>query len=183
MFDYFRNNIKFLMGILMLLIIPAFVLVGVEGYSNLRESRDIVAKVGQLDIAREEWDAAHRNEIDRLVASMPGIERSLIDNESSRFATLERLINERVLALAADEGLYLATDQRLARELTQDPSIASLRRPDGTLDVERYQQLLRAQPRPLPHGHNAVRKPALAEKEYQAPRPPHKRLAANPVVS
>lgn len=145
MFDYFRNNIKFLMGFLMLLIIPAFVLVGVEGYSNLRENRDIVAKVGQLDITREEWDAAHRNEIDRLVASMPGIERSLIDNESSRFATLERLINERVLALAVDEGLYLATDQRLARELTQDPNIAALRRPDGTLDVERYQQLLRAQ--------------------------------------
>ncbi len=145
MFDFFRNNIKFLMGILLLLIIPAFVLVGVEGYTNLRENRDIVAKVGSIDITRQEWDAAHRNEMDRLVASLPGIERSLIDNESSRFATLERLINDRVMALAAQEGLFIATDQRLAQELTQDPTIASLRRPDGTLDVERYQQILRAQ--------------------------------------
>ncbi len=145
MFDFFRNNIKFLMGFLMLLIIPAFVLFGVEGYSNLREGRDVVAKVGRVDITRQEWDFAHRNEIDRLVASMPGIERSLLDNEASRFDTLERLINERVLAQASAEGLYLTTDQRLARELTQDPSIAALRRPDGSLDVERYQQLLRAQ--------------------------------------
>ena len=145
MFDFFRSNIKFLMALLLLLIIPAFVLVGVEGYSNLRENRDIVAKVGRTDITRQEWDFAHRNEIDRLVASMPGIERSLLDNEASRFATLERLVNERVVALAAEQGLLIATDQRLALELTQDPTIASLRRPDGTLDVERYQQLLRAQ--------------------------------------
>jgi peptidyl-prolyl cis-trans isomerase D len=145
MFDYFRNNIKFLMGFLMLLIIPAFVLVGVEGYTNLRETREVVAEVGPLQITRPEWEAAHRNDIDRLVAQVPGLDRSLVDNESSRLATLERLVNERVLALAAEEGLYLATDQRLARELAQDPSIAALRRPDGSLDVERYQQLLRAQ--------------------------------------
>lgn len=145
MFDFFRSNIKFLMVILLLLIVPAFVLVGVEGYSNLGENRDVVAKVGRTDISRQEWELAHQNEVDRLVQAMPGIERSLLDNEASRFATLERLINERVMTLAAEQGLLLTTDQRLALELTQDPTIASLRRPDGTLDVERYQQLLGAQ--------------------------------------
>jgi len=119
--------------------------VGVEGYGNLGENRDIVAKVGSIEITRPQWDEAHRNEVDRMLASLPGIERSLIDNEASRFATLERLINDRLLTLAAQEGLFIATDQRLAQELTQDPTIASLRRPDGTLDVERYQQILRAQ--------------------------------------
>jgi peptidyl-prolyl cis-trans isomerase D len=145
MFDFFRSNIKLLMGLLMVLIVPAFVLVGVEGYGNLGENRDIVAKVGHTEITRQEWETAHGNEIDRLVASIPGIERSLLDNEASRFATLERLINQRILTLAAEQGLLMATDQRLALELTQDPTIASLRRPDGTLDVERYQQLLSAQ--------------------------------------
>ena len=145
MFDFFRNNIKFLMGLLMLLIIPSFVLFGIEGYSSFRESRDIVAKVGKTEITRQEWDAAHRNEIDRLVANMPGVDRSLLDNEATRLSTLERMVNDRVLALAAQDGLFMATDQRLARELTQDPTIASLRKADGSLDVERYQQLLRAQ--------------------------------------
>lgn len=145
MFDFFRNNMKFLMGLLMLLIIPSFVLFGIEGYSSFRESRDIVAKVGKVEITRQEWDAAHRNEVDRLVASMPGMDRSLLDNETTRLATLERMVNDRVLSLAAQDGLFLATDQRLARELTQDPNIAALRKPDGTLDVARYQELLRAQ--------------------------------------
>ncbi len=145
MFDFFRNNMKFLMGLLMLLIIPSFVLFGIEGYSSFREGRDVVAKVGKLEISRQEWDATHRNEVDRLVASMPGMDRSLLDNETTRLATLERMVNERVLSLAAQDGLFLATDQRLARELTQDPNIAALRKPDGTLDVARYQELLRAQ--------------------------------------
>lgn len=145
MFDFFRNNMKFLMGLLMLLIIPSFVLFGIEGYSSFRESRDVVAKVGKIDITRQEWDATHRQEVDRLAASMPNIDRSLLDSEATRLATLERMVNERVLSLAAQDGLFLATDQRLARELAQDPSIASLRKPDGSLDVERYQQLLRAQ--------------------------------------
>lgn len=145
MFDYFRNNIKFLMGFLMLLIIPSFVLFGIEGYSSFREGKDVVAQVGKTDISRQEWLAAHQNEVDRLVASMPGVDRALLDNEDSRLATLERLVNDRVLALAATEGLFLTTDQRLARELTQDPAIAALRQPDGTLDVERYRELLRGQ--------------------------------------
>lgn len=145
MFDFFRNNIKFLMAVLIILIIPAFVLFGVEGYSGLREGRDVVAEVGKIEITRQQWDAAHRNEMERLSAQLPGVDRSLFDNEASRLESLERLVNQQLLALAAQDGLLFATDARLARELTQDPTIASLRRADGSLDVERYQQLLRAQ--------------------------------------
>lgn len=145
MFDFFRNNIKFLMGLLILLIIPSFVLFGVEGYSNFRENRDVVAHVGKTEITRQEWDATHRAEVDRMVANMPGVDRSLLDNAAGRRATLDRMVNDRVLSLAAQDGRFLATDQRLARELTQDPGIARLRQADGKLDLERYQQLLRAQ--------------------------------------
>ncbi|GAB3189241.1 SurA N-terminal domain-containing protein [Hydrogenophaga aquatica] len=145
MFDYFRNNMKFLMGFLMLLIIPSFVLFGIEGYSRFRESTDVVAKVGKLEISRQEWDAAHRREVDRLAASMPGLDRSLLETEEARLGTLERMVTERVLALAAQDAHMVASDQRLARELSQDPAIAALRRADGTLDAERYRELLRAQ--------------------------------------
>src|SRR5690606_6558473 len=37
------------------------------------------------------------------------------------------------------------SDQRLARELQSNPTIAAMRRPDGTLDVEAYRQLLSRQ--------------------------------------
>jgi peptidyl-prolyl cis-trans isomerase D len=145
MFDFFRNNMKFMMGLLMLLIIPSFVLYGVERYNRFRESADVVAKVGKMDITRQEWDAAHRNEVDRLAASMPGIDRAVLETEAARLGTLERMVDERVLALAAQDAHIVTPDQRLARALTDDPAIAALRRADGTLDAERYRELLRAQ--------------------------------------
>jgi peptidyl-prolyl cis-trans isomerase D len=41
--------------------------------------------------------------------------------------------------------LLTTSDQRLARELQGNPQIAALRKPDGSLDMDRYRQLLSAQ--------------------------------------
>jgi peptidyl-prolyl cis-trans isomerase D len=145
MFDFFRNHIKIFMGLLMLLIIPSFVLFGVEGYTDFRNSAEPVAVVGRDKITQEQLDAAHRDETERLLASMPQLDRAMLNSDVAQRATLERMLDERVLALAADQMHFITSDQRLARELVQDPNIAALRQPDGTLDVQRYQELLRTQ--------------------------------------
>ncbi len=141
MFDYFRNNMKYFMGLLMLLIIPGFVLLGVEGYSGFRDSAEPVAKVGRLKITDQEWEAAHRNEVERRSQSMPNIDKALFETRAARMDTLERMVDERVLALAAQKQNFVTTDQRLARELASDPDIAAVRRADGTLDMAAYDQL------------------------------------------
>ncbi len=141
MFDFFRNNMKFFMGLLMLLIIPGFVLLGVDGYSSFRESAEPVAKVGGTKITEQEWEAAHRNEVDRRSQSMPNIDKALFETRAARMDTLERMVDERVLAQAAQKQHFVTTDQRLARELASDPDIAAVRRPDGTLDMAAYDQL------------------------------------------
>jgi len=144
MFDFVRKHTKIMMFLMFLLIIPAFVLVGVDGYRSM-SGGESVAKVAGNSITQEEWDAAHKNEADRLRASMPNIDPKLLDSPEARFATLERLVQERVL-IAASQGAHLiTTDARLARELQQNPTIASLRKPDGTLDMERYRQLAASQ--------------------------------------
>lgn len=145
MFDLFRNNMKVLMALLMLLIIPSFVFFGVQGYTSLRERAEPVARVAGERITRPEWDAAHRREVERLAAAMPGVDRALLEGEDSRRATLQRMLDERVLAKAAADARVAVTDRRLAAELLRDPTIASLRKPDGTLDTQRYQDLLRSQ--------------------------------------
>jgi peptidyl-prolyl cis-trans isomerase D len=145
MFDSIRNNSKILMGLLVLLIIPSFVLFGVDGYSNMSDRGAVVAKVGDLEITQQEWDAMHQQEVDRIRASAPNLDAKLLGSDEARYASLERMVNDRLIAVAAEKQLLVTSDQRLANYLQQDPSIASLRGPDGKLDMDRYRQLAASQ--------------------------------------
>lgn len=145
MFDTIRNNSKILMGLLVLLIIPSFVLFGVDGYSNMRDRGAVVAKVGSFEITQQEWDAVHQQEVDRIRASAPNLDAKLLGSDEARYASLERMVNDRLIAVAAEKQLLVTSDQRLANYLQQDPSIASLRGPDGKLDMDRYRQLAASQ--------------------------------------
>lgn len=145
MFDFVRQHTKILMGVMFLLIIPSFVLLGLDGYSASQDNSVVVAKVDGTNITQTEWDRAHQAESERLRASNPTLDAKLLDSPEARFATLERLVRDRTITVAADQLKLPTSDQRLARELQQSPEIASLRRPDGSLDMERYRQLLGSQ--------------------------------------
>lgn len=144
MFDFIRQHNKILMGVLFLLIVPSFVFLGLGDYGQ-PAARVVVAKVDGREITQADWDNAHRGEVDRLRAAMPQLDPKLLDSPQAKYATLERLVRERVLAAAAGQFHLAASNQRLAQELQSNPQIAMLRKPDGTLDLEKYQQLLRAQ--------------------------------------
>ena len=62
-----------------------------------------------------------------------------------KYATLERLLRDHVLAAAAADAHLMASDARLAGDLQRDPNIAALRGADGRLDMDRYRQLLATQ--------------------------------------
>ena len=145
MFDSIRNHSKILMGLLFLLVIPSFVLFGMDSYSRFSDQGAAVAKVSGNKITQGEWDAAHQREVERIRASVPNIDPKLLDSAEARYATLERMVNDRVIAAAADKQLLVTSDQRLARYLQQDPSIAGLRGADGKLDMDRYRQLAASQ--------------------------------------
>jgi peptidyl-prolyl cis-trans isomerase D len=145
MFDFIRKHTKVTMWLLFLLIVPSFVLLGLNDHNPSSGSSDAVARVDGRDITQAEWDAAHRTEIDRLRASMPALDAKLLDSPEARYATLERLVRDRVMATAAEKSHLNTSDQRLARELQDNPQIAALRKADGSLDMERYRQLLGTQ--------------------------------------
>ena len=134
-----------MMGILFLLIIPSFVLFGLEGYSRFNDKGTVVAKVNGNKISQTDWDAAHKREVDRIRASMPNLDVKLFDTAEAKYATLERLVRDQVIAAAAQKLQLVASDTRLARELQQSPAIAALRTADGKLDMERYKQLAASQ--------------------------------------
>lgn len=145
MFDYVRKHTKIMMGLLFLLIIPSFLLFGIDGYNRFRDKGEAVAVVGSHEITQTEWDAAHKQEVDRLRASMPNVDPKLLDSPQARYATLENLVRDRVLSEAAVADHLMTSDAKLASDLQSNPAIASLRRPDGTLDMEQYRQLVGSQ--------------------------------------
>jgi len=145
MFDTIRHHKKYLMGFLMILIIPSFVLFGIEGYSRFNEGGDAVATVDGHKIKKAEWDQAHQQESQRLRQAMPQLDAKLLDSDEARYATLERLVRQRVLAAAATDLHLYTSDTRLARDLQQNETIAALRKADGSLDVDAYRQLLARQ--------------------------------------
>lgn len=145
MFDTIRNNSKILMGLLALLIIPSFVLFGIDGYNQRDAKGAVVAKVDGQDITQQDWDAVHQREVDRMRASMPNLDAKLLGSDEARYATLERIVNDRLIAVAAQKQLLVTSDQRLANYLQRDPSIAGLRGADGKLDMDRYRQMAASQ--------------------------------------
>lgn len=140
MFDFIRKHTKVTMALLFLLIVPSFILVGMNSNGPSGSNGGVVAVVDGKDITQPEWDQAHQNEVQRIRASMPSIDVKLLDTPQARYATLERLVRDRVVAAAAH-----ITDDYLARELQKIPEIAALKGPDGKLDMERYRQLLASQ--------------------------------------
>ncbi len=167
MFDLVRKHTKVMMSLMFLLIIPAFVLVGVDGFSRITAKGDAVATVANENIGQAEWDAAHKNEVDRIRAQAPNVDAKLLDSPAARYMTLERLVRERVVAEAAKDSHLSTSDARLARELQQSPTIASLRKPDGSVDMDRYRQLAASQGL-TPDGFEARVRGQLSSRQVEA---------------
>jgi len=142
MFDFVRKHTKVMQFLLFLLIFPSFVLVGINGYNRFREKGDAVAKVDGHEIMQGDLDNAYKQEIDQLRAQMPNIDPKMLDTPAQRYATLERMVRDKVLSSAAAKSKLTTSDQRLAQELQQNELIRALRGPDGKLDIARYRQLL-----------------------------------------
>lgn len=144
MLESIRKHSKFVMILLFLLIIPSFIFFGVD-QSYFSVASPTVARVDGQEITQNDWDNMHRYESDRLRAENPNIDAKLLDSPEARYATLERMVRDRVMQVAAQKMHLLTSDAALARALQEVPAIASLRKPDGTLDADGYRALLAMQ--------------------------------------
>ena len=72
MFDFIRTHKKIMQILLIILIFPSFVLFGIDGYKSYQDQGETVATVDGFKITTQEWEQAHKVEVDRMRASMPG---------------------------------------------------------------------------------------------------------------
>ena len=134
MFDFVRRNTRILQLILVLLILPSFVLVGMEGYSQFTDNAGTVAKVGKQKVSQQEWDNAHRNFVERQRSQRPDLDMSLFDLPEVKQQSLDALIREYVLLMAANDQHLTVPAGRIMRIFANDPQFAALRNPDGTVN-------------------------------------------------
>lgn len=139
MFDFVRKHTKLMMGLLFLLIIPAFVLVGVDGFKRINASGPTVAEIGSHAISQEDWDVAHKREVERLRSSAPNLDPKIMDSAEAKYATLERMVRDQVIGQAAQDARLTTSDARLAAEILKIPGV---RKVDGSVDREAYMTFL-----------------------------------------
>ena len=145
MFDFIRHHKKIMQILLIILIFPSFVLFGIEGYKSSNEKGEAVATVDGVDISKEEWEKSHESEISRMRASMPNIDVSMFDTPAIKYGVLERLVQSRVLEASAKKLNLNVSDQKVAQSIAEMEVLASIKKPDGSLDLEKYRQLLASQ--------------------------------------
>jgi len=146
MFDFVRHNTRLMLGLLVLLIIPSFVFFGIEGYKGFNgpESQKVASVAGQK-ITQAEWDIGHRLQVDNLRRQVPNLDAALFDKPEARYESLEQIVRQRVLQAVVRQQHLAVSDSRLQRELLGNPQLATLRRPDGSVDLDAYRALLSAQ--------------------------------------
>lgn len=136
MFEFVRTHNRVLQFVLMLLIVPSFVVFGIQGYQRFAGGNDEVAKVAGQTITRAEWDNAHRQQVERMRAQMPGADVKLFDTPEMKARVLDQLVRDRVLFEASRKLNLAPSDDKLLRVFQNDPQFASLRNADGSVKKE-----------------------------------------------
>lgn len=133
MFDFVRRHTRLLQFLLLLLIVPSFVVFGIQGYDKFSEGKDAVARVDGHDVTRAEWDAASRNQIERMRAQMPNMDVKMFDTPEVKQRVLEELVASRAIAAAARDLHLTPGDERVERVFKSDPQFAGYRNEDGSV--------------------------------------------------
>ena len=142
MFEFIRTHKPLMMGFLMLLIVPSFVLVGVSSYQG-GDATTGVATVDDRKITQPEWEEAQRQQIDRYRQQMGDqFDQKMFDTPEARQAVLDNLVAERALEAEIKRSHLTVNDATLARTIAE---IDAFKKADGSFDMEQYKAVLAAQ--------------------------------------
>ncbi len=135
MFEFVRTHNRLFQFILLILILPSFALVGMQGYTSFMDgSNPSIATVDGRKITQAEWDGAHKEQIERLRRQMPNLDAKLFDSPEIKREALDTLVRERVLRATASAQHLVISDERVQRTFINDPQLAFLRNPDGSVN-------------------------------------------------
>ena len=141
MFQSFRNQKRWLMLIAMILIIPAFVFIGINGYSRLNPDANAIAKVDGKGIQPEEFDYQKREYIERMRQQEGGaVDPSIFETQEANAAILQNIATRRALQ-AQMAHHYMNVSEADAINVIKN---ADAFKKDGQFSPELYENYLAA---------------------------------------
>lgn len=142
MFEFIRSHRRWMQFILLILIVPSFFLVGIQGYDSFMRQEPELATVDGQPISRAEFDQAHRNQLEQFRQRMGAqFDPAVIDTPAMRESLLNQLINQRLLANVAVDNRFTVSDETLRNTIAAIPEVQD----NGRFSPERYRQVLAAQ--------------------------------------
>lgn len=143
MFEFIRSHQRLMQFLLLLLIIPSFALVGLQSYSSFGDSANTVAKVAGQSITQQEWDAAQRQQMERMRQMFGAqFDANMFDTPAAKQSILDNLVAQRAQMAAVAREHLMVSDLTLQQTLLGIPELHGA---DGKFDNERYRALLAAQ--------------------------------------
>lgn len=123
------------------LIIP-FGLFGIDYYFRTPLGGDAIATVGKQRVSQGDFDQALRQQQETLQAQFgKNFDSSIMENPEVRRSVLERLINERLTAIGAENSGLRIDDAQLAERIAAEPAFQE----DGKFSKARYEAIARSQ--------------------------------------
>lgn len=142
MFEFVRNQRRWLFGILLLLIIPSFVFVGMESYQSSDAGAGVATVDGQK-ITQQEWEEAQRRQIDQARQAMgQQFDQKLFETPEAKQTILNNLIGERAINAELARSHMTVSDAALQKTIMD---FQQFRKTDGSFDMEAYRAALAAQ--------------------------------------
>ncbi|MGZ5105731.1 MAG: SurA N-terminal domain-containing protein [Usitatibacter sp.] len=144
MLDKFRDfaNKRIVRLLFLLFLIIPFGMFGIDFYFKAPVGGDTVASVGPYAIGQMEFDNAIRQQADMYRQQFRGqFDASIMDNPEIRRAVLDRLVNEKLIALGADRSGIRLSDAQLAQRIAKEPFFQV----DGRFNKDRYELTAKSQ--------------------------------------
>lgn len=141
MYDFLDKHKRAVQIVLAMVMLP-FMFFGVDYYFSGGGADEAVATVSGEKITRREFDEALRDQGERLRQSMGrNFDPAMLDNADVRYAVVENLVNQRLLAAEASRERFRISDEQLAEFIAKLPAFQE----EGKFSPERYRILLQGQ--------------------------------------
>jgi peptidyl-prolyl cis-trans isomerase D len=141
MFNLIGSNRRIVQAILFLIAVP-FAFFGVDSYIRSSGGGQSVARVGDYNVSQQEFADALRSRQEALRRMVQGkLDARLLDSPELRHATLDNLIERRLLLDRAIRSGMTVSDQQIQKIIVEQPGFK-----DGAnqFSYEQYRQVLRS---------------------------------------